>query len=74
MSYYGGQTHCETFDSVSQLEIGQTGYLLKYTRTLQVEEPIACLINVIWIDELCTCLIDVQHARIQKVFLEGVHL
>ena len=40
-SYYGDQTHCETFDSDSQLrlEICQAGYLLKYTRTLQLEKP-----------------------------------
>ena len=30
MSKYGDQTHCENLDCVSQLEIGQAGYLLNH--------------------------------------------
>ena len=34
MSYYGDQTNCENLDSVSQLKIGQAGFLLKDPRIL----------------------------------------
>ena len=32
MSKYGDHTHCENFDCVGQLEIGQAGYLLNHRR------------------------------------------
>ena len=32
MSKYGDQMHCENPDCVSQLEIGQAGYLLNHPR------------------------------------------
>ena len=35
MSKYGDQTHCDNFDCVGQVEVGQAGYLVNHPRTLE---------------------------------------